>query len=434
MLKKLIFVLLVFAGLLWAGATAVFSTSINGTAGPLPPPEPAVSLVADGFNQPVDIANAGDDRLFIVERDGLIRIIDADSSVVATPFLDINGRVDSSSHGERGLLGLAFHPDYPNTPYFYVNYTSNSGDTTVSRFSVTGDPYVADPTSEQILLTIDQPFRNHNGGDLNFGVDGYLYIATGDGGSGGDPDDYGQNNLSLLGKILRIDVDSGSPYGIPSDNPFVDDPNARDEIWATGLRNPWRFSFDRDTNDMYIGDVGQGQWEEVNYAPGASMGGENYGWRCYEGFQEFNTTDCGDADDYVMPLDDYPHSDMGNANDIGFSVTGGFVYRGADYQDLQGYYIYGDFVTANIWLAKQNGDNWDVMTIGTIENLSNVSTFGEGCDGELYVADYGGEIFQMVTSFTPVPEPTPTPGPFLLYIPNLSQGSEPPAPPLGCWN
>ena len=238
------------------------------------------------FDDPVEIKHAGDDRLFIVEQPGEIKILNSNGTVNSTPFLDIRDEV-STNASERGLLGLAFHPNYPSTPYFFVNYTNNSGDTVIAKYSVSSDPDIAN-TNETILLTIDQPYSNHNGGCINFGPDGYLYIGMGDGGSGGDPQNYSQNLNSLLGKMLRIDVDNGDPYAIPNDNPYGD------EIWASGLRNPWKFSFDTN-GDLWIADVGQYTWEEINLVTN-DPGGLNYGWRCYEGNHTFNTSsNCPDA-------------------------------------------------------------------------------------------------------------------------------------------
>jgi glucose/arabinose dehydrogenase len=404
----------------WLGLTAVSATNrtTNGTT----VPDLSVALIADGFTQPTDIANAGDDRLFIVERAGLIKIIDIDHNTVITPFLNIAPRVDSTSHSERGLLGLAFHPNYPETPYFFVNYINNSGNTVISRFTVTSDPYLADEASEEIVLTINQPFRNHNGGDLNFGPDGYLYIATGDGGSGDDPLNQGQQANTLLGKILRIDIDHVLPYTVPSNNPYTTDDTKSDEIWALGLRNPWRFSFDRQTGDLYIGDVGQGAFEEINFAPFTSKGGENYGWRCYEGNQLYISSGCDQPSSYVFPIDDYPHNNPNDNADQGSSVTGGFVYRGQTYKDLQGYYLYGDFGTGNVWLAKQETDSWTIIPNGPIPDLGNISTFGEGCNGELFVADYSGEIFHIQTGFTQLQTIT---GANSIYLPLLYTNGEP---------
>ena len=250
---------------------------------------------ATGFADPVAIVNAGDDRLFVVQQRGLIRILDLAGNVAETPFLDLSGVV-SQSGSETGLLGLAFHSEYHENGYFFVNYTrASDGSTVVSRFSTdTNNPDLANRESEIQLLTVNQPYSNHNGGQLLFGPDGYLYIALGDGGSGGDPQNRGQNLNTFLGKMLRIDVDveDGAGYGIPADNPFVNDETALDEIWAWGLRNPWRNSFDRLTGDFWIADVGQNSREEINFQPAGSAGGENYGWLCYELKQPNNHADC----------------------------------------------------------------------------------------------------------------------------------------------
>ncbi|MCI0577527.1 MAG: PQQ-dependent sugar dehydrogenase [Chloroflexi bacterium] len=349
---------------------------------------PAVGLLplATVAFSPVDIANSGltgDDRLFIVEQNGAIEIVESDGTVRATPFLSITGRVIGG--GEMGLLGLVFDPDYDNNGYFYVNYTheDTSGDifTRISRFNVTADPNEADPDSEFILLTVEQPFTNHNGGDLSFGPDGYLYIGLGDGGSGGDPDDRAQDLTDLLGKMLRIDVSgvtSTTNYIIPPDNPFVGVPLARGEIWALGLRNPWRFSFDRLTDDLYIADVGEETWEEVNFQPAASTGGENYGWRCYEGDAPFNTTGCLPPGNYDFPVHAYPH------NTPGCAITGGFVYRGSQFPTLQGYYLFADYCFGHIWgLDVNNG--WQVAQLGHFNELL-LTSFGEDLNGELYLA------------------------------------------------
>jgi glucose/arabinose dehydrogenase len=347
---------------------------------------------ASGFSEPVDIANAGDARLFIVEKKGIIRIIDSTGQTLSTPFLDIDARVIASS-GEQGLLGLAFHPDYAQNGYFYVNYINNSGDTQISRFSrSTGNRNTADPNSELPILSIDQPYGNHNGGDLAFGPDGYLYIPTGDGGSGGDPQNRSQNRQSLLGKMLRIDVDNGNPYSIPADNPFINDTATSDEIWALGLRNPWRFSFDRQTGDLWIADVGQGEWEEVNYTPAGSKGGENYGWRCYEGDVAFNTNGCGARNTYDFPVYDYPS----DGTSTGCSTTGGYVYRGTRYPNLQGHYIYADYCSGRFWSLRPNGQggwtNTDLLNTSDF----NIVAFGEDQQGELYVAGINTGIISRV--------------------------------------
>jgi glucose/arabinose dehydrogenase len=428
----------------WLGGTAVSAQQ------PIAPetPEGSIGLTASpvesGFTQPVDIANAGDDRLFIVEQPGVIRIIDANGSKLDEPFLDINGIVDSETHSERGLLGLAFHPDYPNTPYFFVNYTavSGSGDTIIARYTVSSDPNIADPNSAVEILRIDQPNGNHNAGDLNFSPqDGYLYIAMGDGGNGNDsgsghnPDiGNAQDMTQLLGKVLRINVDGDSglapdcgtinggtpPYTIPNDNPFIaDGDNICDEIWASGLRNPWRASFDRETFDYYIADVGQGAWEEVNFQSASSTGGENYGWRCYEGEAFTNLDSMAECDDtYVVPFDVYSR---GSNIDEGSTVTGGYVYRGSDYPALDGFYIYADFSSGNFWLAQNNG-SWNITPLAAnAVGVSFPSTFGEGCDGELYVASHGGTIYQIQSN-----NPTKPTGAVLdqfVYLPLVFGGS-----------
>jgi len=399
----------------WLNGTAVSAQPIIAPEAPSGGVSLTVSAVESGFTQPVDIANAGDDRLFIVEQPGVIRIIDADGNMLPNPFLDINTLVDSETHPERGLLGLAFHPDYPSTPYFYVNYTavSGGGDTIIARYTVSSDPNVADPNSAVEILRIDQPNGNHNAGDLNFGPqDGYLYIAMGDGGGAGDTGDghtdgigNAQDMTKLLGKVLRINVDGDSglapdcgtvnggtpPYTIPTDNPFTAGGDGIcNEIWASGLRNPWRVSFDQETFDYYIADVGQSAWEEVNFQPASSTGGENYGWRCYEGNVTYNTANCSDISNYDFPFDVYPH---GSGSDSGNAITGGFVYRGSDYPSLDGIYIYADFGSSNFWLA-QNSGGWNITPLGG-SGVSNPSTFGEGCDGELYVASHSGTIYKI---------------------------------------
>ncbi|MCB0654256.1 MAG: PQQ-dependent sugar dehydrogenase [Saprospiraceae bacterium] len=357
-------------------------------------PEISIETIATGFDSPVDIVNAGDERLFIVEQDGVIKIIDGDQQVLATPFLDIDPAVGSNGN-EQGLLGLAFHPNYAANGYFYVYYTQNNGNTRVSRFSVDGsNPNIADPNSEFILLEATQPFSNHNGGSLKFGPDGYLYIGLGDGGSGGDPNGNGQNRLTFLGKILRIDINSGNPYSIPDTNPFAFEDSTLDEIWALGVRNPWRFTFDRVTGDMWIADVGQNNWEEIDFQPAGSPGGQNYGWRCYEGLVPYNNNpdQCPDVSQITMPIHVY-------SNDFttGCSVTGGFVYRGEAFPELYGHYLFTDFCSGRIWSITPDGaGGWnDVELLNSTNN--EFSSFGEDVAGELYLAGRtSGKIYSIV--------------------------------------
>jgi glucose/arabinose dehydrogenase len=343
-----------------------------------------------GLTNPTDITNAGDgsDRLFVVEQGGRIQIIQ-NGALLATPFLDISNRI--STGGERGLLGMAFPPNYASRGYFYVNYTDTAGNTVVSRYRLTDNPNLADPNSEEIILTVQQPFPNHNGGQLAFGPDGYLYIAMGDGGGGGDPLNNAQDPQSLLGKILRIDVESaGVPYAIPNSNPFLtpNDPNneVRDEIWALGLRNPWRFSFDRLTGDVYIGDVGQGVLEEIDFQPATSQGGENYGWNIMEGSSRYNNNP-SDLTGLALPVIEYNHTQ-------GQSVTGGMVYRGLLEPNLQGVYLYGDFISGRIWGLRPNSSGWENTLL--LDTSYGISTFGEDQSGNLYLADYfNGGIYSI---------------------------------------
>jgi glucose/arabinose dehydrogenase len=311
-----------------------------------------------------------------------------DGAVMPTPFLDIISLVNSSG-SEQGLLGLAFHPRYSENGFFYVHYSDLNGDTAIARYQVSADPNVADPTTASMLLQIDQPYSNHNGGHLLFGPDGYLYIGMGDGGSGGDPHGNGQNPTALLGKMLRIDVDGGSPYAIPWDNPFVNTPDARGEIWATGLRNPWRYSFDRLTGDLYIADVGQNEYEEVNFAP-LGTSGLNYGWNRMEGTHCFRADDC-DRDGLVLPIGEYDH-------DEGCSITGGNVYRGSAYPALFGGYFFGDFCSGRIWsLHRDAGGAW--IQTELLESDAEISAFGEDTNGELYLTSMGdGAIYQLTAA------------------------------------
>jgi glucose/arabinose dehydrogenase len=345
-------------------------------------PKLELRLFASGFNRPLDIAHCGDSRLFVVEQRGIIWVLDSAGNRLDT-FLNIIARVRSTAN-EQGLLGLAFAPDYAQSGHFYVNYTRQSdGATVVSRFSVSPtNPNRAEASSEQILLTQTQPYNNHNGGCIKFGPDGYLYIGLGDGGSGGDPQNYAQNPASLLGKTLRIDVRSslpGQPYGIPPDNPFVGNAAFRPEIWSWGWRNHWRFSFDRLTGDFWAGDVGQNAREEINFErPG--LGGRNYGWRCYEGTAPYNTNGCQPASAYTPPVFEYANPGLGR------SVTGGFVYRGNRHPDLYGYYLFADYVSGRWWATRQVAPDSFVTSVLGVFTPSQISTFGEDRNGELYVA------------------------------------------------
>ncbi len=389
---------------------------------------------ASGFDQPVAVVSSGDDRLFVVERDGVIRVVQQNGTVLPTPFLEIQARVDSSS-SEEGLLGLAFHGDYANNGFFYVNYTNTTGGirrTRVSRFGMTGDPNIADSSSEEILLTIVQPDWNHNAGDLHFGPDGYLYIPMGDGGGAGDTADNAQNMGLLLGKIIRIDVNSGtgsSPdclglgtgsYTIPDSNPFLDGSGGScDEIWAVGLRNPWRVSFDRLTGDLFIADVGQGSWEEIDFQPAGSPGGENYGWRCYEGNHPYNTAGCGAITQYTFPIFEYPHSMGGEA------VVGGFVYRGSLFPNMYGRYFFTDNALGTIWDTIPDGlGGWDTTPHTNLPS-GEFTTFGEDSSGEIYLASYSdGTVYHLVDGSpapTPSLQPTATPATTTPPAPTPSQ-------------
>jgi len=347
-----------------------------------------IELFKSGFNDPVDIQNAGDDRLFVVEQGGLIKIIQPDGSVNSTPFLNISSIVSGGS--EQGLLGLAFHPDYASNGYFFVNYTKIGGDTRIARFSVDpADPDIALTGSELNILEYSQPFSNHNGGGIAFDSDGYLYIASGDGGSGGDPGNRAQNTTLLLGKLLRIDIDNtsgGNNYDIPSDNPFATSTTNRKEIWAYGLRNPWRFSFDSLNGDLWIGDVGQGDVEELNRATSAQAG-LNYGWRCYEGSVPFNTSGCPPMGDLTFPIGEYSSS-TGTAN---CSVTGGIVYRGSDHPGLEGLYFFADVCSGLIGTIDSSGNLVERGTFG-----GSWVAFGEDINNELYIVSIGGSIFKVI--------------------------------------
>jgi glucose/arabinose dehydrogenase len=347
---------------------------------------------ASGLTSPVCITHSGDDRLFVANQRGIINTISSTGVVNTAPFLDIRDRVVYG--GERGLLGIAFHPQYRTNGYFYVNYIGAGDSTRISRFSVNpGNPEIANPGSEYRLMTIFQPYANHNGGDLKFGADGYLYIGLGDGGSGGDPGNRAQNHKELLGKILRIDIDHGNPYAIPTTNPFYNSTTTKGEIWAIGLRNPWRFSFDRITNDMWIADVGQNSFEEINFQPAASNGGKNYGWRCYEGNQAYSSNGCAPFSTFTFPVYTYPLGDE-------CSITGGYVYRGSVASPFYGHYFFADYCSDRIWTLQNVSGNWVKADFGQFSG-NNFSTFGEDVNGQLYVAGISsGKIFRIADQVT----------------------------------
>ncbi len=328
---------------------------------------------ASGLSNPVEITNANDNRLFVVQQNGSIKIVQPNGTINSTNFLNISSKITFG--GERGLLGLAFHPQYAANGYFYVYYNNTAGNITVARYSVsTSNPDVADSSSEKILLNITKPFTNHNGGSMHFAPDGNLWITTGDGGSGGDPNNNAQNKNSLLGKMLRIDVNSDGNYDIPADNPFVGIEGA-DEIWSFGLRNAWKFSFDLTAGNVMIADVGQNQIEEINRMP-ISQAGINYGWRCYEGNSAYNTTGCASSSTMTFPVSVYNHSG-GKC-----SITGGYVYRGTLYPALYGKYFFADYCSQQIGMLNSDDSiNWTTAFSG-----NNFSTFGEDFQKELYVA------------------------------------------------
>jgi len=330
-------------------------------------------VIASGLTRPVDVqpADDGSGRLFIIEKPGYIRVYE-NGQLLDAPFLDITDRVNDNSN-EMGLLGLTFHPDYEQNGYLYVNYTGSGGDTRISRFQASGN--VADPNSETMLMFIEQPYPNHNGGGLDFGPDGYLYAGLGDGGLAGDPHKNGQNKTAMLGKILRINVDNGNPYSVPADNPFGN------EVWAYGLRNPWRISFDRATGDLWIGDVGQGAWEEIDYLPAGSQGGANFGWSIMEGNHGY---DGESQPGLLLPAAEYSHSEGG------CSVTGGYVYRGA-MPEWRGIYLYGDYCSGKVWGLFLSNGSWQSQVI--FETGITITSFGQDESGEIYLASDNGSVY-----------------------------------------
>ena len=379
-MKKLFFLPILFSILLTAAhAQKIIPYTIG------------LDRIASGFSSPVDIANSGDERLFIVERSGRIRILNQDGSINPTPFLNIDSRViNTGGQSERGLLALEFHHDYDNTGWFFVHYSDNNGNTVISRFSIDpNDDNVALIDSEKLIFTLEQPFTNHNGGSIKFGPDNMLYIGMGDGGAANDPNNVSQNGNSLLGKMLRIDVDNGDPYAIPADNPFVNDPDVLDEIWAIGLRNPWKFSFDRVTGDLWIADVGQSQWEEINFEEVGSPGGQNYGWRCREGNHDAITSGC-DGLAFTPAAAEYNHDGFTHC-----SVTGGYTWFVSG-NNAPPIYIYTDYCSGTFWGAFRTTPSQ--VASEQLNRISGnaISTFGEDNNGGLYAAALNnGSVFKL---------------------------------------
>ncbi len=363
-------------------------------------PTVELTLVVDGFTRPLHLVDAGDGsgRLFVVEQNGLVKIV-RNGHVEPTPFLDISDRVNADC-SECGLLSIAFPPDFAEKRYFLASYTAKenlapspfpgsepdgANDNVVARIRLTNNDDLADAASEERLLLVNQPYANHNGGLIAFGLDGLLYVGIGDGGRGGDPLNAGQRGDTLLGKLLRIEVGSTGLYTIPTTNPFVGSPTIRPEIWASGLRNPWRFSFDREMGDLYIADVGQDLYEEVNFQPANSLGGENYGWRIAEGAHCYGAENC-DLNGLTPPIWEYGH-------DVGGSVTGGFIYRGAA-PALKGIYLAGDFSSGRIWGLRKENQTWASKEL--LDSDAQIASFGQDAAGELYVVDYGGALYRIV--------------------------------------
>ena len=377
-------------------------------------------LIADGYKKPVFITSYPNNAklLYIVEQAGLIKIIN-DGKKLSRPFFDINKRVVNPNRpgDERGLLGFAFHPNHTNNGKFYINYMDNDGNTIISEFS-TNSKLRADHKSERIILKLKQPYGNHNGGDIQFGPDGYLYISIGDGGKAGDPLNAGQDLSSLFGKIIRIDIEQ-KPYGIPKSNPFFGQKDKREEIWAWGLRNVWRFSFDKQTGDKYLADVGQNKWEEVNFEPASSKGGLNYGWRIMEANHCYDPKENCPTEGLIKPIIEYPNDanhpafafriieelSFSETDVEGCSVTGGYVYRGQKIKSMEGQYIFGDYCSGNIWTLKVvNGkainfkNRTEEINIGGGEFTTYISSFGQDSDGEIYIIDYNGGIYKLIES------------------------------------
>ena len=391
LLRLLVLVALMAAnGAAWAQGRDGARISTRETA----PSADSVKLtaIATGFHRPLYVAHArdGSGRLFLVEQSGKIWILHHGARL-PRPFLDVSEQITQIAlegievRTDQGLLGLTFHPDYRDNGYFYIAYTDRAWTSFITRYQVSADdPNRANPDSAFIVLEVPQPNLVHNGAHIAFGPDGYLYVALGDGGSDDDRMGAGQNRSILLGTIARIDVDGGSPYAIPPDNPFVGDPDALDEIWAYGVRHPWRFSFDRRTGDLYFGDVGVLTWEEFNFQPADSPGGENYGWAAYEGTHEFQG---GPAPDHVLPFYEYDRS-------IGCAAIGGYVYRSWEIPELQGVYISGDWCSGRIFASWRDSElDWHTITL--LRADVQINSFGEGPAGEIYIVDNGGTLFRL---------------------------------------
>ena len=383
-------------------------------------------IVTSGLTQPLYLTHAGDSRLFIVERAGVILIYQG-GSLLSQPFLDITSLVQDTGF-EEGLLGLAFPPTFsPSHARFYIYYVNNAGDLVLARYHVSSDnPNIADPASAEIVLTIPHPGQaNHNGAQIAFGPqDGYLYIGPGDGGIKGSADagKNAQDPAVLAGKILRIDVETGDPstYTIPPTNPYRQTPGFRPEIWALGLRNPYRFSFDRTTGDLFIADVGQSNIEEIDYEPGNDPGGRNYGWDCYEGSNSYDPTGCGPIENYTFPVWEYSHA-------LGCSVTGGYVYRGGLFPAMTGIYFYSDFCSGRIWGLSFDGTDW--QNTEYLDSALSVSSFGEDVNGEVYVVDFNGGVYRLEgaasTTLTPSATPTGMPSTSVMLSPTTTGSSTP---------
>jgi glucose/arabinose dehydrogenase len=399
MTKKAIFGFVILASVL--SVVGVVLATIQGGSGTAETLNISVEPVATGFGTIMKIANAGDERLFVAEREGVIKMIDADRNV--SVFADVSDRIEYGSDffDERGLLGLAFHPDYATNGDFFISYTDQFSQSVVSRINLNGGSGI----SETVVLTVTQPFHNNNAGDINFGTDGYLYIALGDGGYEAsanvvvDPFHHGQNPITMLATILRIDVDGSIPYGIPADNPFAGNLVIANEIWAFGVRNPWRFSIDRATGDLWLGDVGQNDREEINYLPFADGGGQNLGWSCYEGDLVVDGATCSQLGTWTLPVLARDRSD-GNC-----ATTGGYVYRGTQFPVLNGHYIFGDFCETRLRSLKPDGNGGWIHSTTTADLPFGIITFGEDGNGELYAGTFSdGTVYQIIAgnSYMPI--------------------------------